>query len=384
MASVLRCPLCEQVISSKKKYREVMDKMQSEIDKQLAKDRKKHEQEMARKEKAAEQKAARTKVEADKTLREASAKKKEVEAEAQKLEKAQQALRTEKQKLKDREKTLRADLEKKNREKLNRKVEAAREDEKHKHQDELKKASTREDQLKKQVDEMKRKLARKTPDEFGSWQEEELFKLLRAEFPRDDIERIGKGRGGADVIQKVMEGENTLGTIVYESKNVAKWDPKFVDKAKSYRRQYETPHVVIASTAFPPKQREFCVLRSNIIVVSPSKAIHVARVLRQAVVEIGKLELSRDMRPEKVDALYKYVRSQEFKQRLVGLENAYSKLQDLQHEEKKWHDRNWQKQAKQFEDIEKCTREVDAKVAVILEQEVEKRPTKVLRLARGG
>ena len=73
--------------------------------------------------------------------------------------------------------------------------------------------------LEEMVADLQRKLQNKTTEELGEGAEVDLYEVLKAEFPNDDIQRVGRGKPGADIIHKVRHNGAVCGTIVYYSKN---------------------------------------------------------------------------------------------------------------------------------------------------------------------
>src|SRR5579872_1497199 len=59
------------------------------------------------------------------------------------------------------------------------------------------------DRAEKQIAVLQRQLSRKTSDEFGDWSEENLYNALCRAFPEDQILRLPKSDGGADIAQRV-------------------------------------------------------------------------------------------------------------------------------------------------------------------------------------
>jgi len=141
-----------------------------------------------------------------------------------------------------------------------------------------------------QLDNMSRKLEQQSGERLGEEGELDLVVELNRAFPSDRIERIGRGKKGADIIQHVFDGVNAVGRIVYENKNVkvTGWSQKFVAQADKYCALYETPYVMIVSRAFPKKEKDFCVVH-EIPIVRPSMAVALARVMREGIVAIGRL-----------------------------------------------------------------------------------------------
>jgi hypothetical protein len=83
--------------------------------------------------------------------------------------------------------------------------------------------------MKKQVEELRRKSDLTSQQLQGEVQE--LEALLKAAFPGDVVEEVGKGRAGGDVVQKVI-GPNGLesGVILWESKRTRRLGRRLADK----------------------------------------------------------------------------------------------------------------------------------------------------------
>ncbi|MGH9492290.1 MAG: DUF2130 domain-containing protein, partial [Terriglobales bacterium] len=160
--------------------------------------------------------------------------------------------------------------------------------------------------LQGQLDTLSRRLEKQTGEQIGEEGELDLYQHLRQTFPGDRIERIGRGVKGADVVQHVMDGGNSLGRIVYESKNVSTWQNGFITQAEKYRTQYETPYVMVVTRVFPRKERDFCVV-DTIPVLRPRMAMALSNIIREGIVEIGRLRLSAAGRDQKAHQLIEYI-----------------------------------------------------------------------------
>jgi len=215
-----------------------------------------------------------------------------------------------------------------------------------------------------QLEELSRRLEKQSGEQLGEEGEHDLFSQLRVGFPDDRVERVRKGVKGADIIQHVMSGSRELGRIVYESKNVSTWQNAFVGKAKRYQSQYNTPYVLVVSRAMPRKQKGLCVVR-DIAVVEPKMALPLARILRDAIVEIGHLRLSSDASGEKARKLFQYVLSDEFQTRFRAISDSVTDLRQQQAKEKAWHDDAWDAREKLHEQIDSCHQQIRGKVRVV-------------------
>jgi hypothetical protein len=221
-------------------------------------------------------------------------------------------------------------------------------------------------QLQKQVDDLKRRIERKTADDLGAIPEEELVERLQRRYPGDEIQRIPRGEGGADVLQTVRDGGRVCGRIVYESKNVKNFLSAYVDKARGYRTRYGTPYVIIATTAFPAGERDFCA-RDGVLLVHPSKVEYLADLIRASLVELSRAAAAGTERESKAAKLLAYVTSDEFKERVRALLDVVEDLRDLQAEERKRHEYVWGSQEEAFRALEGCAGRIQGKVRAIVE-----------------
>ncbi|HET6843121.1 MAG TPA: DUF2130 domain-containing protein [Candidatus Angelobacter sp.] len=221
--------------------------------------------------------------------------------------------------------------------------------------------------LQGKLDDLSRKLQKQSPEQFGEEGEIDLYTELLRKFPTDKIERVGKGVKGADILHRVMAGGGKqAGCIVYESKNVTTWQNAFIAQAKKYHTQYSTPYVMIVSRVFPKKQRGMCV-EQNIPVVEPHFAVALASVMREGIIEISKLQLTKTGTDEKAQELFAYIVGNEFQMKFREMSYTVKNLMDLQQTEKSWHDKHWAKESELQERISKRHSEINAKMQLMLE-----------------
>lgn len=218
--------------------------------------------------------------------------------------------------------------------------------------------------LQSKVDDLNRQLEKKSGEQFGEEGELDLYTESVRAFPSDEIERIGRGVKGADILQTVMDGERVAGCIVYESKNVSSWQNAFITQAKKYHTQYETPYVMVVSRVFPKKQRGMCVV-DDVPVVEPRLATTLAAVMREGILEIAKLRLTKVGADDKARELFAYVVGNEFQTRFRDMADAVDGLQNIQRAERTWHENQWSKQSRLHAQIESRHREVNAKLQLI-------------------
>lgn len=200
------------------------------------------------------------------------------------------------------------------------------------------------------VDELQRKLQNKTADELGEGAEVDLYEELRAEFPEDDIQRVGKGKPGADIIHKVRHKGQTCGCIIYDSKNHQQWRGSHVTKLHDDKIHANADHAVLSTHAFPSGKRQLHI-ENSVIIAKPARAIAVAMMLRKHMVEMHALRVSNEERVKKADELYAWIASARFNQFLDSITKAAEELEELQLQERKALEPLWKKQGERIRSI---------------------------------
>jgi hypothetical protein len=232
--------------------------------------------------------------------------------------------------------------------------------------------------LKAKVDDLSLKLEHQTSEQMGEMAEADAFSALRSAFPHDDIQRVGRGVRGADILQIVMVEGNEAGRIIYECKNVSSWQNEWLTKARSYRSEYQTPWVVIASRCFPRREKWFVVER-GVPVIDLRLIVKLAEVIRAGVVEIGQLRTSNIGRREKAEQMFEYVRSDHFAGRFKSVAESIVALREHQGKERQWHSEAWAKQTRLYDEMDERRREIGASIRAIAEAV----PTVGLRVVAG-
>jgi len=220
--------------------------------------------------------------------------------------------------------------------------------------------------LKAKVDDLSLKLERQTSEQMGEMTEADALAALKRAFPHDDIQRIGRGVRGADILQKVMQDGNEFGRIVYECKNVSTWQNVWLTRARAYRTQYQTQWVVIASRSFPHREKWFVVER-GVPVIELRLIVRLAEVIRSAIVEIGGLRVTTVGRQAKAAQMFEYVIGDHFVSRFRGIGEAVAALRQQQDGERKWHSEAWAKEGRLYDEVDDGRREIAAQIRAIAE-----------------
>lgn len=95
------------------------------------------------------------------------------------------------------------------------------------------------------------KIAKEPPVIGAGIREEDLYKELCEACEKDYIEHVG-GSGKPDIVAKPKhEGVEIGRTVVFEVKDVQKWENKFINQLKKYMEEYHTPFGILATKDLP-------------------------------------------------------------------------------------------------------------------------------------
>lgn len=200
--------------------------------------------------------------------------------------------------------------------------------------------------LRKQIDEMKRKAEQGSQQTQGEVLEIALEAMLKERFPQDSIEEVPKGVNGGDTFQRVASGgEADCGTILWESKRTKAWQAKWLTKLRKDQRDAKADIAVIVSTVMPEGIETFDQI-DGVWVCSWEFAGVLATVLRVGVIEITAARRAAEGRDSKKDHVYNYLAGTEFRNRVQGIVEAFTSMQDQLAKEKRAMQLQWSKREK--------------------------------------
>lgn len=214
------------------------------------------------------------------------------------------------------------------------------------------------DQMAKQIsdatkanEELKRKLEQGSQQTQGEVQEIKLEELLRAEFIHDDISPVPKGITGADVIQTVKTRAGTeCGKIIWESKKTKSWSDGWIQKLKEDQRSVKADLAVIVSSTLP-NGVEGISDRDGVWVCDISLAISVATLLRQSLESLSREKTLSVGKNEKMEILYSYIRSTEFKQKIEAIVETFSAMKLALDKERIYFEKSSAEKEKQIQKV---------------------------------
>ena len=219
--------------------------------------------------------------------------------------------------------------------------------------------------LNNQIDALKRTLEEKTADELGEGAEVNLYEALRAEFPDDKIDRVGKGVAGGDVLHVVMHNGRECGTIIYDFKNHKKFLNEHVTKLLADQLAIKAQHAILSTHKFPRGTGQLH-KQDGVILANPARVVMVVALIRQHMVQTHTLRLSSAERETKTAQLYEFITSEHYAQLLARIDNCAEDLLEIQVKEKKWHEATWKKQGETFKLIQRVQAEVSHQISSII------------------
>lgn len=209
--------------------------------------------------------------------------------------------------------------------------------------------------MQKQIEELRRKAEQGSQQLQGEVLELELENLLGARFPADMIEPVPKGEYGGDILQRVhnLSGQR-CGTILWESKRTKNWSDSWLAKLREDQRAAKAEIAIIVSQALPREVETFALI-DNIWVIHPKAILPVAMMLRHTLVEITSARQSSEGQQTKMELVYQYLTGPRFRQRVEGIVEAFSTMQEDLDKEKKAITRQWAKREAQIERVMQST-----------------------------
>jgi hypothetical protein len=228
--------------------------------------------------------------------------------------------------------------------------------------------------LKKSLEEASRKASVGSQQLQGEVMELELEEILKQEFPIDEIVGVGKGVKGADLIQIV---KNSLGResgkIIWESKRTKAFGGDWIEKLKVDMRAQRADIAVLISTTLPPGV-DFFAFREGVYICGFEAFIHLAAVLRKTLIDLSAAKSLSVGKNERIEALYKYITSVEFAQKIETMMETFMAMSATLEKEKMNTLKIWAQREKEIEKLKNSTLTIHGSLSGLLDkplQEIE-------------
>jgi hypothetical protein len=177
---------------------------------------------------------------------------------------------------------------------------------------------------------------------------------LHRAFPLDTIEEVKKGQRGGDVLQHVVTRTGQMaGTILWETKRAKDWNPQWTAKLKEDMRACGAVVGILVTMpgALPKDWTEGAsfALYDDVWVTLASTATGIAEALRTGIVDLHRQRTVSAGKGEKMEALYDYLTSPQFAQKLKAVYDTFKKMRDELESEKSVTTQRWARREKQLQ-----------------------------------
>jgi hypothetical protein len=209
--------------------------------------------------------------------------------------------------------------------------------------------------LRSSLEDMKRKAEQGSMETQGEVLEQDFEAQLKGFFVHDDIQPVPKGIKGADLVQTVRTPMGAeCGVLLWETKNTKAWSNNWIPKLKDDMIETRASIAILVSVVLPDGISRFGQL-DGVWVSDTLCAIPLAAALREQLTAINRERTASIGKSEKMEALYQYLAGVEFKQKIEGIVEAFSSLQDQLNRERRAMEKHWKQREKEIERVVKNT-----------------------------
>lgn len=207
-----------------------------------------------------------------------------------------------------------------------------------------------EDQ-KRLVEEMRRKAEQGSMQLQGEVQELALEELLRSNFPFDVVNEVGKGKRGADCILTVRNNfGQECGRIIFESKRTKDFGKDWTEKLKADMRVQSIELGVIVTQAMPDGIDGFG-QKDDVWVCTFSDVTNLVHILRELLIRVYNASKSNENKGDKMTMLYSYLISNEFAQQWNAIREGFQAMRMSIQRERDQMEKLWKAREKQLEKV---------------------------------
>ncbi len=198
------------------------------------------------------------------------------------------------------------------------------------------------------IQELKRKSEQGSMQMQGEVQELAIEDFLRQSFPFDRVEPVPKGVTGADSVHIVINAQQReCGKILLESKRTKAFSMDWIDKLRSDQRKVQADLAVIVTQAMPRDMPVYGMV-NGIWVCTYEEFKSLIVVLREFVIKIHSVKAAGENKGDKMEVLYHFLTSDEFRMQVGGIVDGFRNLQHELEREKRAMKSIWKKREKQL------------------------------------
>jgi hypothetical protein len=207
-----------------------------------------------------------------------------------------------------------------------------------------------EDQ-KKLAAEMQRKAEQGSTQLQGEAQEMGLEDLLKVAFPYDEINEVGKGIRGADVVQTVRnELGQACGKIIYESKRTQNFGGDWIEKLKDDQRQIGAEIAVLVTQTMPKDMERFGE-KDGVWICNYLEMKGLVFALRKILIQTQTARAANENKADKMSLLYNYLISSQFRHQLEAIVESFTSMKEDLDKEKRYFQKIWKEREFQIDKV---------------------------------
>ena len=222
-------------------------------------------------------------------------------------------------------------------------------------------------QLSKKITDLERTASQTSQQLSGEAQEIALEEVLKVAFPSDIIEPVPKGYKGADCLQRIRVGTETIATIIWESKRTKQWLNEWINKLKDDQRAARAEIAIIVTQTMPSDMsRNRMGNVDGIWLTDFASAIGLAMALRAGLIEVARMKTLASGGDDKTKTLFEYVCSPEFRQFIQAVIDTFISFKDDLESEKRSMAKQWAKREKTIERVLLATNRMHGSLQSIL------------------
>jgi hypothetical protein len=148
-----------------------------------------------------------------------------------------------------------------------------------------------------------------TPQDEGRNYEKDLVVELQKTFPNDEIEHHGQA---GDILHKILLKNRVVASILYECKKTDIFQNSFINQTKKAMAKRKARYGVLVTFASKKGTTGFWT-QDGIMVVHPYGAVHLAKVLRNSLIELHSIRATPAEIDKRATRLWDYIKSDAFK-----------------------------------------------------------------------
>lgn len=203
--------------------------------------------------------------------------------------------------------------------------------------------------MQRQIDELRRKAEQGSQQLQGEVLELELEGLLRARFPYDVIDPVGRGDCGGDVIHRVSTpAGQACGAMLWEAKRTRNWSDGWLPKLRADQRSAGAAVAILVTTALRKDVQSFGFV-DGVWVSDFAHALPLAVALRHSLIEIAAAHQVREGQETKMELVYQYLTGPRFRHRVEAVVEKFKEMREDLDRERKAMTRLWAKREQQIQ-----------------------------------